>query len=774
MVKNKFEVPCPCGSGKKYKNCCLPKKRQLLEETGKRLPELIDRFLEYFFQEKPELFSLHMESLTENAPWLEVDSQQMNALLETCPYLKGSLLDWLCHRESQVSLNEAFQLHTLLYDQRTEDSILAMFSQEAQEEDLFLIEALQNLRFSFYRVTGCEEILELHDLFADEELKLHHAPWELKVGDYAFIGSFQLACGAENIDLAFRMLAKLPAEAGQQIEGLLRQLYAEFGAGTSQEDFLKNSFEEIYWLIAGYLPLEKCYEYSRKRIEITKLGHGSLAYEFSGQIKTLAAFLQSSCQGQDEDENWLQTVQMPFSSQLLFFLGADRLFVDYFHQDAKEEVEKLLAPVAGMLKTVDAKWETLPEMMANLPAELWRDLDLPVLRELFANLIQQDLYQCHLDLAAEKLDFPIQGVDTLRDLAADPPSRFFLSLYLDRLEGAFQQFMPPAFRFDFDSLREELGAAKELLDWPTYANVLQRATKWLQQEGYSWKEQSSAESIWRTFAPRALPELEAPGAWAAALAAMSCSSSGKDLIRKLSRAFGASQKEIRHNHKTMLICYSLLHNYHNLFPDAEAEVPSPNDWELALAAEYSPVVEKAQQLIDDDHSLKYMLGTILAQIMEEEAENQPKIAMMSFFYALGVHGYPELGSTILKCLEPALIPMLSSQEEELYRELLSLTLQIMVCQGEEEMVFCNPESGEAVPLPGGLEVEDGDLALNLVFTREGQPCILSSLVVPAEKQAEFTTFAQQTYWNWRKENSKGEFEAFIQVQGHLLLAWLAH
>ena len=90
------------------------------------------------------------------------------------------------------------------------------------------------------------------------------------------------------------------------------------------------------------------------------------------------------------------------------------------------------------------------------------------------------------------------------------------------------------------------------------------------------------------------------------------------------------------------------------------------------------------------------------------------------------------------------------------------------------MVFCNPESGEAVPLPGGLEVEDGDLALNLVFTREGQPCILSSLVVPAEKQAEFTTFAQQTYWNWRKENSKGEFEAFIQVQGHLLLAWLAH
>jgi hypothetical protein len=767
-LARKLETPCPCGSGKNYKQCCLPKTRQTLDEVERILPELQERLHEFLLQEEPEMLASFMQDLADDAPWLQVEPESLDGLFEICPYLQGSLLDWLVREDHSIFLGEVIQAFPFFHGGHF---FLKEFrSNEARLEEMSLLEALEKMNFSLYRILGREGAnLDVEDVFAERQLCLHNVPWELEKGDYALISSFTIN-GAIPIQIAYKIMSRHPAEEGQQLEGILRQLYAEYGKGTF-EDFMRKSYGTIYWFISGCLLLNRCYELFGKSYDTSKLGHGALIYKYRCKMEDLEKFLQAACQEQDKYENWIRIIDVPYSSRLLVYCDEGALFIDYYHQDATHQVQKFLAPIAHELELVDRSWESFPTVLTLLPQKLWRDPFCITYKELLLNLLQLDLYHQHLALAEEELQLPIQA-NTLKDLSVDPPSRFFLALYLDQFEDAFQQYLPPELRFNFDALRKELGAPRQALDWPKYANVLQRAVKWLEREGYGWEEQSQAAIIWRTFAPRALPDLGEPKAWAAAIAAMACRLPPEALFPRLSKSLGVSQKAIRERYHTILLCLSIEQNFHQLLPD-EPELSPLENWELGIAAEYSQLMEKIQELIDNDEALKYMLATVLAGIMDiDNSADRPRLAMLSFFYTLCVHEHVEIGNTILGFLEPILVPKLTPQEVSLYEELASLTLQVMVCQGEQEKVFCNLEGGQPVPLPEGFQAEEGALALNLVLVREGKPIIFSSLLLAEEFKEEFATFVQQTYWNWRKENPRGEYETFIKQQGYLLLAWM--
>ena len=770
MVNMEFEAPCPCGSGKKYKHCCLPKKQQILEEVNGQLPALLARLNEYFLQTTPDFLPSLSFTLAEYAPWLGADPEQLDSFFETCPHLEGSLLDWLLRDQELVNFGEALQIYPFFYRRGKETPIMKFREEEATPQEMPLLDALEQMTLSFYRVLGGDALLELEDVFTEERVLMHHRAWDLEEDDYALVASFQIAGPREEpLHFGFQILAWFDEDEGEHLENIFRRVNNELVVEQSFPEFLTDNFWEVYWLLVCYITLEQSYELMEKRADEEKIGHGILSYKYLGEDHKLEALLFGECEGPDQDQYWIKSIRVPSTTRLLFYWSDDELFVDYFHPAARIRAEQILAPLGEKLELEDATWESFPELLEELPAQIWEVSALPEIREMIFTLVQLDLYDKHKALSEATLKLPFEGVSTLRDLAADPVMRFYLSLYLERLEEAFQETIPQELTFNYDALRQILGADREKLDWLKYATVLKDAIGWLQSQGYSWEVQRHADGLWRIFAPGALPDLDASSAWAAALAAKA---TGEEVVAKLSRAFAVPRGEIRRRLKIIKDCFGLLENYQELFPQNELEQSFVNSWELTQAADFAPVVDLVRSFIEDDDSLKYLLATVLTKSLQPDPQN-PKMAMFSFFYALAVHKHEELGGTILEYLAPGLIPSLVPQIARQYEELATLTLQVLEARGDEDLVLVNIDDEAQVLPPPAFELEAGELALCLVFTRRGQRRIFSALPVEKQRTGEFATFVQQAFWNWRKDNPKGDYPSFMAEQGYVLLYWMA-
>jgi len=218
--------PCPCGSGKKYKHCCLRKETTAKSEviTRDRAWQTVRDALIDFSREVrfgPDLesaFDLFWDkSYTLEGP----DSLD--------PVQVMSFLDWYVH-----------DYRTSTDGRRIVEIFLTERDSTLSEQELQLLDAAQDSLFSAYEVTDVEEskTAKLLDVFQDLEYELQYVPTraeimagQLLLGRLVTAGDFR----------RFSWIAMLvPLEAEDDLKAYIQEMFARY-----QEDHYQASWKEF-------------------------------------------------------------------------------------------------------------------------------------------------------------------------------------------------------------------------------------------------------------------------------------------------------------------------------------------------------------------------------------------------------------------------------------------------------------------------------------------------------------------------------------------------
>jgi hypothetical protein len=164
--------PCPCGSGKKYKHCCLRKETAAKSEFISRdraWDTMMDKLLDFsrearFASELESAFDLYW-----NRSYTLENIEALN------PMQIMSFLNWYAH-----------DYRTSTDSQRIVDVFLAERGSTLSEQELELLEAARDSLFSAYEVTDTEhgKTVRLLDVFQDlaHELQYTSVPEGIAIG----------------------------------------------------------------------------------------------------------------------------------------------------------------------------------------------------------------------------------------------------------------------------------------------------------------------------------------------------------------------------------------------------------------------------------------------------------------------------------------------------------------------------------------------------------------------------------------------------------------
>jgi hypothetical protein len=164
VTKTGRNDPCPCGSGKKYKHCCLKKEAEGKSEAIGRersWDTMMDKLLDFsrevrFQQELQSAFDLFWNrSYTID----QVDSLEPTQIM--------SFLDWYVHDHHTAA--DGRRMAEIFLDERGS----ALSSQERE-----LLEVEGHALMSAFEVRAVEEgkTVELIDAFRDTEVQVRHTP----------------------------------------------------------------------------------------------------------------------------------------------------------------------------------------------------------------------------------------------------------------------------------------------------------------------------------------------------------------------------------------------------------------------------------------------------------------------------------------------------------------------------------------------------------------------------------------------------------------------
>lgn len=752
MKRTQYQAPCPCGSGKQFKDCCFAKNAANLEATLDQFFELLPRYQDYLLTEGEELLDRLIGTLSLNAPWLQV---QAATLEENFLYSEGTLLENLIDNSS-VDLPGMVRAYSLFYRDEEGNTPLLDFREKLAARDAQLLDSLLNAQLRLMEVIDNEDDLYAKDALTGEELQLIELlEGDYQPGDYTLLVQVEL----DGFAIAADYLADLDPAQGKELKAALIAAYQSQGEGREYGEFMKASFVELYLLLVTFLPLGDAFEVLPFEAEREKLLHGTVSYQLQGRGDHFLAFLQK--QEQDLEGNWYRAISVPETTSLVFSLEKDSLQVHYFHKAAREELKQILAPFQKELKLTKEREEGIEELCQR-PELLWSKESF-VPRECLLTFLQMDLYQLHYGL----VEVQLEGEDETPESQIETSfGRFYLNLYLQYIEENHGLLLPPGVAFDYDTLRRGLGIPQEDFDFPGYAKVLHQALAWLAAEGYSWEIQKRANDYWGVYAPRAMPDLTDSQLWAAALVSVALD---QPSFAELTLAFSVDETALVEIHDEIVDALRVFIDHEDEFGAAEVEevISALGSWNLDMIAEVAPLVDKLRDYIDEDDTLKFMLATVLAEILEASETEEPEVALMSFYYGLAVHYYSQFGGTLLEQVAPGFLPLLNEREVESFRQLAGLALDIFA-RGEDEGEYLNLE-GKTMEF-SDLDLAEGELAVTLYSPFEERT--LGSLVVAQEQAGEFITFTQQAFWNWRKKHPKGNYPTFLGENGFLLLKWL--
>jgi hypothetical protein len=225
--------PCPCGSGKKYKHCCLSRETTAKSEVISRnrtWDTMIDNLLDFSREVRfgPELESAFDLFWNRTYTLEETDALDPRQIM--------SFLDWYAH-----------DYHTSSDGRRIVDIYLSERGSALSEQELELLEAARDSLFSAYEVTGVEEwkTVRLLDIFQDIEHELQYTSaldgikaGQLLLGRLVAAGDFY----------RFSWITTLvPLEIEDDLKAYIQEMFAKF-----QEDHYQASWKE-FLRTRGYL-----------------------------------------------------------------------------------------------------------------------------------------------------------------------------------------------------------------------------------------------------------------------------------------------------------------------------------------------------------------------------------------------------------------------------------------------------------------------------------------------------------------------------------------
>ena len=228
MTKTGRNDPCPCGSGKKYKHCCLRQETAGKSEAMGRdraWDTIVERLLDFSREDR---FRKDLQAAFDLFWNRSYTIEQVN---ELAPAEVMSFLDWYAH------------------DHRTADDgqrIVEIFLQEKEltlpSQELDLLRAESEALLSAYEVTSVEEgqVVGLRDVFRDVETQLPHTPALLG------IKAGQLLLGRLAVSNGYRRFswisALIPPEMAEDLKAHVAEmfnLYREEHFQASWAEFLR-------------------------------------------------------------------------------------------------------------------------------------------------------------------------------------------------------------------------------------------------------------------------------------------------------------------------------------------------------------------------------------------------------------------------------------------------------------------------------------------------------------------------------------------------------
>ena len=237
--------PCPCGSGKKYKKCCLNKDEARKSEKTSATPkeiELRDRLLSFSGKERykkdfEKAYHLFWRRPFEE-PLILDEKEKINF---------GFFLDWFIH---DFTLRNGMTIIEEFYQEKKE---------KLSEEELSLLKYEMASYLSIYEVISVtpEVGLRLKDLFTNEEMNIIEVKGSLTLVKWDVIFARVIRMGSVN--KLSGMILLIPRRNKEEILSSIRNTWKKVKEETGKgewADFMKSNAQLIYHLIEDQLVKE--------------------------------------------------------------------------------------------------------------------------------------------------------------------------------------------------------------------------------------------------------------------------------------------------------------------------------------------------------------------------------------------------------------------------------------------------------------------------------------------------------------------------------------
>jgi hypothetical protein len=218
--------PCPCGSGKKYKHCCLQGETTVRSEVISRdraWQTMMDELLDFSREDRfrPDLISAFDLFWNRSYTLEEVDTLNPMQIM--------SFLNWYAHDYSTSSNGR-----------RIVETFLTERGSGLSQQEFELLEAARDSLFSAYEVTDVEKwrTISLLDVFQDLAYGLQYTPAleEIAAGQL-LLGRLAATDGFRR----FSWIAMLvPAEIEDDLISYIQEMFVKY-----QEDHYQASWQEF-------------------------------------------------------------------------------------------------------------------------------------------------------------------------------------------------------------------------------------------------------------------------------------------------------------------------------------------------------------------------------------------------------------------------------------------------------------------------------------------------------------------------------------------------
>jgi len=237
--------PCPCGSGKKYKKCCLNKDEARKSEKTSATPkeiELRERLLSFSGKERYKKNFEKAYHLFNRRPFKEP-----LVLDENGEVTLGFFLEWFIH---DFPLKNGLTIIEEYYEEKKE---------KLSEEERSLLKYEMASYLSLYEVTSVtpEVGLRLKDLFTNEEMDIVEVKGSLTMVKWDVIFARVIRMGSVN--KLSGMITLIPRRNKEEIISSIQKTWKKVKEETGKSDwpnFMKSNAQLIHHLIEDQFSVE--------------------------------------------------------------------------------------------------------------------------------------------------------------------------------------------------------------------------------------------------------------------------------------------------------------------------------------------------------------------------------------------------------------------------------------------------------------------------------------------------------------------------------------